>query len=84
MFQKGLSSPQAVKKFISGADKIIQEWLERVEALSEVPHVDYLPELSRLFLECKSEPQILTTFFEFRHMSLWKTYKFEHIVNCRS
>lgn len=52
VFQKGLSSPQSVKKFIKGTNDIIQEWLVMVEALRKIPELDYLPELSRLFLEC--------------------------------
>lgn len=53
VFQKGLSSPQSVKKFLDSTDDIVQEWLDMVEILTEAPDVDYLPELSRLFLECK-------------------------------
>nr|UUB32674.1 cytochrome P450 CYP302A1 [Dendroctonus valens] len=50
-FQKGISAPRAVKTFLGGSDEIINEWLERVEVVRKKPTVDYLPELSRLFLE---------------------------------
>lgn len=51
VFQKGLSSPSSVKHFLKRSDEIIQEWLTLVEEVSKKPNVDYLPELSRLFLE---------------------------------
>lgn len=42
-----------MKKFLNGTEQIVQEWLDIIEILSEKPDVDYLPELSRLFLESK-------------------------------
>ncbi|CAH1104790.1 unnamed protein product [Psylliodes chrysocephalus] len=51
VFQRGLSSPQAVKRFIHGSNDIIQEWLIMLDAMRKTPNLDYLPELSRLFLE---------------------------------
>ncbi|CAG9771429.1 unnamed protein product [Ceutorhynchus assimilis] len=51
IFQKGLSGPLAVKRFLKGTDEIILEWLERVEIIRGKQNLDYLPELSRLFLE---------------------------------
>ncbi|CAH1117643.1 unnamed protein product [Phaedon cochleariae] len=51
VFQRGLSSPQAVKNFLSGTNEVIDEWLVMIEEISKRPNTDYLPELSRLFLE---------------------------------
>ncbi|XP_030747871.1 cytochrome P450 302a1, mitochondrial-like [Sitophilus oryzae] len=51
IFQKGLSGPLAVKRFLSGSDEIIKEWLGRIESNRNNPEADFLPELSRLFLE---------------------------------
>nr|QZM07453.1 cytochrome P450 monooxygenase CYP302A1 [Lasioderma serricorne] len=51
VFQKGLSSPQSVQQFSCPTNRVIREWIERVEAMSSSKGVDYLPELSRLFLE---------------------------------
>lgn len=52
VFQKGLSSPAAVQIFLNSCDDIVAEWLQRVDRLTLETNVDYLPELSRLFLEC--------------------------------
>lgn len=52
VFQKGLSSPASVLNFLPSSNDAVQEWLERIEKLSKKSeNVDYLPELSRLFLE---------------------------------
>lgn len=51
VFQKGLSSPMAVHNFISGSNEIIDEFLDRINYIKEYSNVDYLPEISRLFLE---------------------------------
>lgn len=51
-FQRGLSSPQSVKKFLKSTDEIIHEWLLMINYLRKIPDYDFLPELSRLFLEC--------------------------------
>lgn len=51
--QKGLSSPTAVQNFLPAVNDVVQEWLLRLKELSKETNVDYLPELSRLFLECK-------------------------------
>lgn len=51
VFQKGLSSIQSVKRFLNGSDNIIQEWLIMLESMRKSPNLDFLPELSRLFLE---------------------------------
>ncbi|XP_072396930.1 cytochrome P450 302a1, mitochondrial [Diabrotica undecimpunctata] len=50
VFQRGLSI-QSVKKFINSVNSIIQEWLIHVESMENNPELDFLPELSRLFLE---------------------------------
>lgn len=52
IFQKGLSGPLSVKRFLDGSNDIISEWLERLESIKKESNPDYLPELSRLFLEC--------------------------------
>lgn len=52
--QKGLSSPNHVKQFLSHSDVITKEFIVQIKpavAGEEVP--DVLPELSRLNLECK-------------------------------
>ncbi|KAJ8909504.1 hypothetical protein NQ315_002450 [Exocentrus adspersus] len=51
VFQKGLSSPSSVKNYLKDADTITREWLTGIEKLNSKPSVDYLDELSRLFLE---------------------------------
>ncbi|CAH2014568.1 unnamed protein product [Acanthoscelides obtectus] len=51
VLQKGLSSPQAVKRFLKGSDQIIQEWIEFIGQPPKKHRNDYLPEISRLFLE---------------------------------
>nr|AGT57842.1 cytochrome P450 302a1 [Leptinotarsa decemlineata] len=51
IFQRGLSSPQSVKKFLGDTDEVIREWIVSLEEISSKPGLDYLPELSRLFLE---------------------------------
>ncbi|KAK9686524.1 Cytochrome P450 [Popillia japonica] len=51
VLQKGLSSPAAVQNFLPSTNDVVQEWLLRIKDLSQQPNVDYLPELSRLFLE---------------------------------
>lgn len=53
VFQKGLSSPLAVQNFIAPTNEVVDEWIERIEELSHKPFIDYLPELSRLYLECE-------------------------------
>ncbi|XP_076269389.1 cytochrome P450 302a1, mitochondrial [Rhynchophorus ferrugineus] len=51
IFQKGLSGPLAVKKFLTGSDDIVKEWMEII-ALNKInPESNFLPDLSRLFLE---------------------------------
>lgn len=55
-FQKGLSGPLSVKKFLPGSEEIIAEWLERINKKSSSnSSINCLPELSRLFLECTVE-----------------------------
>ncbi|CAH0558339.1 unnamed protein product [Brassicogethes aeneus] len=50
VFQKGLSSPQSVENFLNSTDDIVQEWLSNImNVVNE--NEDFLPELSRLFLE---------------------------------
>ncbi|GJQ70311.1 putative cytochrome p450 [Trypoxylus dichotomus] len=51
VLQKGLSSPISVQNFLPSTNNIVQDWLLRIKELSQQPNVDYLPELSRLFLE---------------------------------
>lgn len=56
-FQKGLSSPNHVRQFLSDSDAITKQFVSHVQATctnnpNEIE--DFLPELSRLNLECKS------------------------------
>lgn len=53
MFQKGLSSPASVLNFLPSSNEIIQEFIERIDKNTLQNNPDFLPELSRLFLECK-------------------------------
>lgn len=53
VFQRGLSSPISVLNFLSPSNDVMQEWIEdRLQKLCVQSDIDYLPELSRLFLEC--------------------------------
>ncbi|XP_069674486.1 cytochrome P450 302a1, mitochondrial [Periplaneta americana] len=47
-FQRGLSRPQKVKSYLPQTDQIIQEFVDQLE---DRQCQDFLPELSRLFLE---------------------------------
>ncbi|XP_017786799.1 PREDICTED: cytochrome P450 302a1, mitochondrial [Nicrophorus vespilloides] len=51
VFQKGLSSPSAVQNFLAGTNDVMHLWLRRINDLKSTEKYDYLPELSRLFLE---------------------------------
>jgi ecdysteroid 25-hydroxylase CYP302A1 len=52
VFQKGLSGPKEAPNFIENSDKVITEWIDtRLKKILTKPDLDYLPELSRLFLE---------------------------------
>ncbi|KAL3280979.1 hypothetical protein HHI36_004204 [Cryptolaemus montrouzieri] len=51
IFQKGLSSPLAVQQFIPGTDDIVTEFIERLSLIEGQNAIDFLPEISRLFLE---------------------------------
>nr|UZM28237.1 disembodied [Henosepilachna vigintioctomaculata] len=51
IFQKGLSSPSAIQRFIHGSDEIVNEFIERLSILTQKEQTDYLPEISRLYLE---------------------------------
>lgn len=54
MFQRGLSSPTSVQNFLNKTNDVIQEWIEeRLQVICDNTNLDYLPELSRLFLERK-------------------------------
>lgn len=53
VFQKGLSSPASVLNFLPSSNEIIQEFIERIDKNILQNNPDFLPELSRLFLECK-------------------------------
>ncbi|XP_063903411.1 cytochrome P450 302a1, mitochondrial-like [Zophobas morio] len=51
-FQKGLSSPAEAISFIGDSNDIITEWMDtRLAQIYKDDCVDFLPELSRLFLE---------------------------------
>lgn len=52
MFQKGLSSPASALNFLSPANTVIQEFIKRIGESKSKSSTDFLPELSRLFLEC--------------------------------
>lgn len=52
MFQRGLSSPTSVLNFLQPSNTVIQEFIERVHERRSQKTTDFLPELSRLFLEC--------------------------------
>lgn len=45
----------AVQNFISGSNEVIDEFLDRLGFLKDCSNVDYLPEISRVFLECMFE-----------------------------
>ncbi|EFA04695.1 cytochrome P450 302a1, mitochondrial [Tribolium castaneum] len=53
VFQKGLSGPTEALSFIKGSDDVISEWLDtRFKKIhKETSNMDFLQELSRLFLE---------------------------------
>ena len=51
IFQKDLSQLKSVQNFASETNDIVREWLHRIQSISGNSRVDYLPELSRLFLE---------------------------------
>ncbi|XP_022918988.2 cytochrome P450 302a1, mitochondrial [Onthophagus taurus] len=51
IFQKGLSSPKAVENFLPISNQVVQEWVLIVKDLSKKESFDYLPQISRLFLE---------------------------------
>lgn len=48
-FQKGLSRPQNVRSYLEETDKVVKEFL-RISVQGR--HEDFLPLLSRLYLEC--------------------------------
>ncbi|XP_025833891.1 cytochrome P450 302a1, mitochondrial-like [Agrilus planipennis] len=50
-FQRGLSSPSSVLNFISPTSEIIDDWIERINEIRFIHNIDYLSEISRLFLE---------------------------------
>lgn len=55
-FQKGLSSPNHIRQFLSDADAITKQFVSQVQPnYTNNPNEieDFLPELSRLNLECK-------------------------------
>lgn len=52
-FQKGLSSPKAVRSMLPDSEQIIREWLENLNIQDNETIEDMLPELSRLNLERK-------------------------------
>lgn len=51
VFQKGLSSPTSVQNFLPGANDVVQEWLDQIADVETDAKNDYLPHISRLFLE---------------------------------
>lgn len=56
-FQKGLSSPNHIRQFLNDADAITKQFVSQVKptCLNNPNEIeDFLPELSRLNLECKS------------------------------
>lgn len=55
-FQKGLSSPNHIRNFLTSSDNITKEFIHHIKpTMSNDPQMvnDFLPELSRLNLECK-------------------------------
>lgn len=53
-FQKGLSAPNYIRQFLNDSDKITKEFVSQVQPTVDSENVDdFLPELSRLNLECK-------------------------------
>lgn len=52
-FQKGLSSPHHIRKFLSDSDNITKEFVTHIRSTDSTPDevADILPELSRLNLE---------------------------------
>lgn len=52
-FQKGLSSPKAVRSMLPDSEQIIREWLQHLDIQDSLIIPDMLPELSRLNLERK-------------------------------
>ncbi|KAG5863274.1 hypothetical protein JTB14_027897 [Gonioctena quinquepunctata] len=78
VFQRGLSSPQSAKKFLEGSDEVIQEWLNMVAEISVTPDLDYLPEISRLFLELTAKATLdirLNSFTKHEHKKYSRTSK---------
>lgn len=51
-FQKGLSAPKHIRQFLSNADAITREFVTQIQP-KNIETEDFLPELSRLNLECK-------------------------------
>ncbi|XP_050306860.1 cytochrome P450 302a1, mitochondrial-like isoform X2 [Anthonomus grandis grandis] len=72
IFQKGLSGPAATKKFLKGTDEIIDQWLQRIETIRGKPNLDYLPEISRLFLELTGYASLDHRFNSFSYPELNK------------
>lgn len=63
-FQKGLSGPSESLSFITDSDEVIKEWIHiRLGEISQKTESDFLPELSRLFLECKNQYLQYIVFF---------------------
>lgn len=50
-FQKGLSSPKAVRSMLPDSEQITREWLQHLNIQETSTISDMLPELSRLNLE---------------------------------
>lgn len=50
-FQKGLSAPKHIRQFLNNADAITKDFVTQMQRRN-VETMDFLPELSRLNLEC--------------------------------
>lgn len=51
-FQKGLSAPHCARQFFKSADQITSEFCHHINEIAS-DCKDFLPEISRLNLECK-------------------------------
>lgn len=58
-FQKGLSSPNHIRQFLNDSDQITKEFVSQIKPSTGTDAEtveDFLPELSRLNLECNDIP----------------------------
>lgn len=78
-FQKGFSAPQAVKAYLPSTDSMINDF---VSTRLVKPTDDYLPELSRLFLQCELLLTVKNQYSTFRIRFLLLFYCFCYLVTC--